>query len=193
MKTKQERISNKIAALKNELANIELNRQKAYERITGVKAEKFRILKDNLIRIECDNMQELSAILNNLKPFKNGWKIDHKKTEYLTALYKIDVSNDLREKMLNISFENASGLKYWVGIKDNNLNPEFFNKFFARSSRSVSDTEHHYFGGVSVSEIRNMRVQTIEFKANHLKWYKSAQTLMCTDTIKEMINEIKEV
>jgi len=193
MNARRERLEAQIATLKNKLKDMETKRGLVYERITKVPAKRFSFVNEDFIVVTCETFEEMQNVLRGLKPFVNGWKIDHSPVLHLTALYRVDVTNNVYGSELKISFENASGVKYWVKISVDKLPAFLFDTYLLRSTRTPTSSERHYdrFHGVSNETFSRMTIPCVTFKNRCVGWYGGDKTLVCEATIVEMISYIK--
>jgi hypothetical protein len=71
---------------------------------------------------------------------------------------------------------------------------EMVKDFVERTQRGVTDSEHHYFTGVSMSELHNMRLMAYDFAFKHkltgkvISWYGGDKTLTDETGIQEIID-----
>lgn len=165
------------------------NRKNSFSRITGLNANQFRIIDDNFISVNCETLTEVKNVLTSLKPFKNGWKITD--GVYITSLYYLSIQNDYYNRSFKIEFENASGCKFWVNIKFNNLPEEFINNHFTKGSRGLYDTETVYVNmPAHYKKFRDIRIESFSFKYAQVNFYGGNKVIKCEEGIKAILNDI---
>jgi len=194
MKKKKERLRNKIKKLNVELAVIEANRQLTYERITGVDSTRFRIVNDDFLTVTCETFEELQKVIANIKPFKNGWEINHTGCRNITSLYRVDLINGARgDSQLKIQITNKTGSNYWFSLDVTCLPSELFTAFCVNTQRSPSDSERHCFDYVGNAEFKAMLIPCVRFSRKQVGWYGGDVTLISEDCINELIDAITNV
>jgi hypothetical protein len=188
MKTIKE-INAQIKELQNELKQAEHDRRLSYSRITGLNAEKIRIINENFVVIECKSVGDMKDALTNIKPFKNAWKITN--GVFITSLYRIDIDNGYREQKLKIQFENNSGVLYWVCIDFNNIPKDLMEKYFISTRRGLYETEEVHVNLQAHSKaFKDIRVRSFEFQKKQQSWYGGDKTLIEESTIQDVIKDI---
>lgn len=188
-------INQEISKLQNQLKELEHDRRKTFERITGVEANKFRVIDENFISITCDNLKEMKKVVTNLQPFKNGWKIGSNKPIYITSLYKVSIRNNCYNRELQLEFENNSGVNHWVAINFNNLPDWFKDAYFVSDMRKLYDTETHYVNIPShYKKFKDIRIPCYTFGGYPaVSFYGGDKVLTSEALIQEIVEEIKNV
>ncbi len=183
-----------IKELEHGIETIKQDRKKTFEKITKVESKQWNIINDNFISVTCKNLYEVAQVLNNLRPFKNGWEIKHKETVYINSLYRVDINNGFHNRELKIQFTNASGCEFWVKIDFKDMPEWFRDVYFTETTRHLYDTEQGYVNIPShCQKYKRIRKQSYEFWSQSVSWYGGDKTIVDEKAIYEMIEEIKTV
>ncbi len=174
------------------MGDIEEKRRHLYISATGLEKSQIRILKNNFVVFTCNSTEDVSKCISSIEPFKNNWVIPHKKSIHLTSLYQIRVKNDYYRCTLNIEFETAPGIQYWIDINFNHLPPEFKKKFFKQGLRGLYSSESVYVGSASNKNFEEMRVVCYKPTVDHVSWYGGDHTITSGSSIEEMIEFFKD-
>lgn len=62
--------------------------------------------------------------------------------------------------------------------------------FFIPTKRNISDSEYHHFTGVSINELRSLKIRTYDFKGEQIKWYGGDRTLIDVPVIQSIITTV---
>lgn len=178
--------------LKAQLENATKQIKNNYSVITGVDVKNIGVCNDNFITFKAETLEDVKKVLTTLQPHKNSFKIDHKQPIFLTTEYKIDIENNYYKRELRIAFEMLNEVLVWININIENLPQEFKEKHLKRSNRNLYDTETVYVNLQSHSkEFKEIKIPSYEFNSNSVSWYGGNKTLINEQTIKDIINDIK--
>ncbi len=103
-----------------------------------------------------DKIQE---VLKAFPPTVNNCLMFAGKDDHPTGSpFMLSWGNNIRN--CEVQMQYVSG-DFWAHIK---LPIEFYNDVKTSFTRKIYDTEHHYFGGVSMKEIQNMQIRAYKLK-----------------------------
>jgi len=143
-------------------------------------------IKNGTVFIDANDEEEIALILNNIKP-------TNKSFENSTGKYKVEIPYDI-----NLSGGNRGPENCIINYKYNDFSirlkfkDSFIEDFLAKRFRPVNDTEHHYYGGVSMAEIKRMRICYHSFnEGKSFKWYGSNVTCIDERVASKIINHLK--
>lgn len=191
MKTIIKEASKKIEEAKELLRKEEEKVENEISLLTGISAKNIRIIRDDFISIDANNMDELKSAIKNIKADKRKFIIKHSKEIELDFNYRLDIKNNVRSNEFKVEFY-SDGVMFWVSIPMQKLEDNFREEFFTISSRKVYEIEFHYFTGVSRNDINQMRLREYDFSMQQIGWYGGDKTLVDEPIIKEMIDELKK-
>lgn len=181
-----------LQEIKNLERELRTKISQTWARITGIEEGNINIVSDDFISINAQNIDDVKKVMTTLDPFKNGWKIDHKDTVYLTSDYMVRIKNSYYNRVLNFEFELDNGLKFWINIDFKNLPSDFVEKFTTKTLRGLYETEEVYVNIKShLKEFKEIRVECYRFNAMNLNWYGGDQTLIDEFEIKSIVEFIK--
>lgn len=114
-------------------------------------------------------LTHIQTIIATLPPTKNNvLTFASGKDIHTVNPYVLHFNNGVNTH--NAEIQYISG-EYWVHIK---LPISFYegDEILERYSRNVSDSEYHYFGGTSMSELRRMQLRAYRLRMfDHTKYY----------------------
>lgn len=149
---------------------------------------------DDRIVLEVQDLEDAKNILNKFKPTNETTNISAscKGDEVLNSPYRIDLKNPCTSSrflshVIQIEYYNKD-LEIQIKIP-----VKLLGEFVSTSSRLITSSEHHYFTGLSHSELRGYKVHSYKFNNyNYVSWYGGTQTLKDIEEINNIIEFIKQ-
>lgn len=141
--------------------------------LTGHENDKKRILA------KCKTPDEFKAVLAAYPATNEQTTIGTATDKYHTVLnspFRVDIENPAR-------CNTYSPFLYKIGWQSGDIEMsvempiEAAPDFCRRIDRNISDSEYHYFIGVSETKLRSMRVPAYTFNGNCISWYGGNKTL----------------
>tara|TARA_R110000868_G_scaffold378728_3_gene644326 strand:- start:1271 stop:1855 length:585 start_codon:yes stop_codon:yes gene_type:complete len=173
-----------------EIANLE-----AESRFEDVPGYKFMYHGSNdkslpWVSLKPNSAEEISEILATFPPTQDHFKMEFagKDTYIVGSPYKISTNSQIRQGLgidVEIKWE-TSGVDIHMDIP-----PHFIESHCRRITRPVTDCEYHYFGGVSMAEIRRMEIPAWSFKGECQPYFGGRYVLKEEGEIENIISELK--
>lgn len=148
--------------------------------------------KSPFISVKTDNLVDLKIVLDQLPPVDKTHEIGVDRDSFhiiLDTPFKLTLENPASPSQyqgftLDIKYQ-AEGFMIWIQLPQS-----LVNEFCERSQRNPTDSEQHYFLGVSQKQYREMRIMSYKWKGfnNCIGWYGGNQTLTDSDKTKEIMN-----
>ena len=188
MKTINNNTSSKLQALKDKQAK-ELKTLEIEENI----AKMLDLELDMFINIDYNNVamafidlskteiKKITPILKKIisvyTPLKQSHEIDYKgKITHKSPFILRTQSNIRSEDKIILEYTSTYNIRITLPIKF------YSDDILGYYSRGVNDTEYHYYGGVSMSEIRNIKITFRKFDMfQTLNYYGGSSTCIITD------------
>lgn len=165
----------------SELKTLELE-EKFSEKINGIE----HFINQKTVFIDAKNLSDISLVLKKIIPTNKSFEKNY-------GSLKMDFSYDI-----NLSGGAKGPENCIINYEYNDLNvrlkfsDSFIEDFIITKLRSVNDTEHHYYGGISMTEINRMRVHYNSFKNGEVfKWHGSHVTCIDIEVATKIINYLK--
>jgi hypothetical protein len=130
---------------------------------------------------------DLKQLIEKLEPTTYSVDLKHGSTDYtIMSPYRFQLKSSIDQPvMARITFSTKL-CDIWL-----DFNAELIKPFWSQSYRPVSDTEYHYFGGCSTSEILRMQIPCGLFQGKSLAYFGGEKTLIEVSVINDIINYIK--
>lgn len=181
----QEQIAELTA--KHELQEYADNLLPALDKMTILSSGKKRII------VRAKTIDEFKQAFSALPPTNHTTLIGSatSKEKVLNVPYRVDIDNPASPNQYH-------NFKFEITYRSNNIEVNiempigFINEFTSRSDRNVSDSEYHYFTGVSEQKLRTMKVMCYNFKGAQISWYGGNKTLTDENTINEIIHHLSK-
>lgn len=141
----------------------------------------------------CKTLQEASEVLNKYLATETEHKIDVSgKTGFKTinSPYRIDITNPAKTS-------EYSPYKFSISYMSDNIDVEidlpidYIDEYTLLTTRGITESEYHWFVGVSYEKLRNMRLHAYQFTKQEISWYGGNKTLIDSEITNEIINKIK--
>lgn len=188
--------TNKMKTLKQQI--FELTAKHTFEQFAesiscGVKHNAC-ISKRNFISFDCKTIYEVKQLLSTLSPTNKTSVIGTATDKFYKTIdspYKITIDNPASTNQYNwfslrIQFE-LNDIDIWINVPLNLIT--FYN--FVRITRNITDSEYHYFIGMSNKQLREMKVTAYNFNNNYVvNFYGGSKTLFCGIEANNIINGI---
>ena len=89
---------------------------------------------------------------------------------------------------LKISWKSGE-IDIWLAF---DCSKDFFNELIVSgSSRKITDSEHHYYTGMSYKELGEIRLPVKTFKSGNKRLYGGTRYLICSDMVKSIADLLK--
>lgn len=179
----------------------ELKAEDAFKKLTQKKLKKIDNLTyiscvKKVINAKCKSFLEAKTVLNAFPPTNKQTIIGTATDKYHSKLktpFKITIHNPCQPSN---SFNFEIQISYNCEDIDANITLpiELIKEFVITSSRSVTDSEYHYFIGYSIEKLRQLKCMQYEFKGvlndECINWYGGDKTLTKTKMIEDIMNTI---
>lgn len=153
-----------------------------------VGVDKSSYLSGNKRHVNFNNpkREDICKILEHFEPTKMRYEFSHSSEVVLESQFRMELQNSIRDIGFRIMYE-SNDVDVWI-----NLDIDRIEGFINKTSRPVYDTEHHYFGGTSMKRIREMRIDSRNFKGREIGWYGGNRTLVCEEQVAEIMKSLTE-
>jgi hypothetical protein len=143
-----------------------------------------KCIKDKSLFIYPSDAAEFKKVFEAFKP-TNSYFIEGGKNTRVEAPYRITIDNPAaHERTIKIQWEYNDILIYCT------LPEALISDFLTKTDRGVYDSENHYFTGLSMAKIRNIRLLKMNFKAPQINYYGGSCTLICAEETAAIINHL---
>lgn len=156
---------------------------------------------ENIINFDCKDLEDFKHILKTLKPTNKKTVIGTASDKYYKSLktpFRLNVKNP---PVVNSAQNYEINISYISGIYNVSIDVPLSlidKDFFLVTQRSITDSEYHYFIGVSMAEIRNRRLRKYTFanvntagtNSKVINWYGGDVTLCDETEIKTIIDSL---
>lgn len=141
---------------------------------------------------KCKTKAEAAEVLakypatNNITSIGTATEKSH--VEYENS-FRIDIDNPP-------TYNSSQYYKYCISYESNGIDMQItipvteMPEFSERKERGITDSEYHYFTGVSMAKLRTMVVPCYVFKAPQVNWYGGNKTLKDVNEVECFINSL---
>lgn len=184
MKTKEQIIKENQEKLAQELRELETEQY-----FSGLfPDEKFTVYRDNSVTFEPKNVESIKNILQTLQPSNINTRIGFagKEDYIINSPYGLNLKNPCSPNSWNyfhVKIQYTCN-EHEISIQ---IPVELLKGFLTNSMRKIDDSEHHYFTGVSMKDLRNMTVFSYSFNKDQISWYGGDKTLKDVDEINSIV------
>lgn len=124
---------------------------------------------DRRVSYECDNLKDIANIISTLPTSASSFELGfaHKDSETIQTGYKLRTQSVINEQVM-VKLQYEVGDNYVVQIQFSSF---LISDFLVNDTRRVTDSELHYFGGVSRSEIDKCKIPCARFRDSSNQGY----------------------
>ena len=182
---KKEDLEQKIQAIKDEAEQAISLLNRTYEAFQLTECDCSVFNTFTLFRAR--TKEELKGVLlaaGAKETGENNPLYGHDKMEYRFP-YQIGVDNGINNIIGRIDYDSEKLGRVWIKV-----DISVMEDILTGHSRGISDTEHHYFGGVSMAAIREMRISAKTFKKDSVGYHGGNRKLSDESAARAFINSI---
>lgn len=189
--TKKTELESKIKALtvefnfKNEIAeslpNIEI-----LAFLSGIEDNQKRLVA------KCKTIDQFNEVFEKYAPTNENTVIGTATDKFYSNLqtpFRLNIDNPCKPNQWNYFKLSISYTSNDIDVEIT-LPIETISDFTTIGQRTITDSEYHYFTGISQIKLHQMRVRCFSFKGDQINFYSGSKTLNNVDSINQIIKHL---
>lgn len=169
------------------------HKQAAAEALPGIKVLAYLGLKDTpRISVDAKDTGEFKAVLKAYPATNEQTTIGTATDKHYSVLntpFRVDIENPASCTQYSPFLYKISWVSGDIDLSVS-IPIETAPDFCRRIEREIYNSEHHYFTGVSMNKLHNMRVPAYTFNAPCVSWYGGNKTLNHEGEIENIIEHL---
>lgn len=151
-------------------------------------------IKDNRKRLvaKCKTIGEFNEVFEKYAPTNENTVIGTATDKFHSNLqtpFRLNIDNPCKPNQWNYFKLSISYTSNDIDVEIT-LPIETILEFTTIGQRTITDTEYHYFTGISQSKLCQMRVRCFSFKGDQINFYGGSKTLNNVDSINQIIKHL---
>jgi hypothetical protein len=143
-----------------------------------------KCIKDKSLFIYPSDAAEFKKVFEAFNP-SNSYFIEGGKNTRVETPYRITIDNPPKYgRTIKIQWDYNDILIYCT------LPESLISDFLTQTERGVYDSEFHYFTGLSMMQLKNLRLPKMNFKAPQINYYGGSCTLICEEETTAILNHL---
>lgn len=140
------------------------------------------------MHIDCNTKRQLGTFLNDYTPIKNHFTTGNDK-ERVESAYKVHIKSHCIAPHHKLMIEFLTEDGYMQVTLGNDL-IELLKPLLTLQHRNLTDSEHHYFTGVSTAGLNRMQIPVYRFRGQDRRFYGGYSVLIDPIAITELISHL---
>ncbi len=154
--------------------------------LTGHDNDKKRLVA------RCKDTNEFKNVLSSFPATNENTVIGTARDSYFADLktpFKVNINNPASPNSYNSFSVEISYMSNDIDVQCT-LPIDCIKDYTSTGERTITDSEYHYFTGVSMERLRRMNVRNYNFNSTQISWYGGDKTLKNADVANEIVNSL---